>query len=83
MQKCIYECYVCLGSYNKTAEHAKQQGKGAEERRRAAASGCSGCPGIERFALAFLVVIVLIRFLVIKASTASYVVSIISKVALR
>ena len=35
----INKCHVCLGSYNKTAEHAKQQGKGAEERRRAAAQG--------------------------------------------
>ena len=32
------KCHRCLGSYNKTAEHAKQQGKGAKERSRAAGS---------------------------------------------
>ena len=31
--------HACLGSYNKTAEHAGQQGKGAEESSMAAAQG--------------------------------------------
>ena len=30
---------MCLGSYNKTGEHAKQQGKGAEESSKAGAQG--------------------------------------------
>ena len=34
-----YKCHVCQGSYNKTAEHAKQQGKGAEESNRVARQG--------------------------------------------
>ena len=35
----INKCHVRLGSYNKTGEHAKEQGKVAEESIRAGAQG--------------------------------------------
>ena len=37
-----YKCHVGLGSYNKAGEHAKEQGKGAEESGRAGAQGSRG-----------------------------------------